>query len=202
MTVNKISFVGSFPRVTKCPKKEDPEYAFIGRSNVGKSSLINAMVDRSNLAHTSGKPGKTQLLNFYKVNDSWMICDLPGYGYAKLSKKHRASLEKMVRSYLERRIQLQCAFVLIDSNIPPQQIDLEFINWLGANGIPFVIVFTKADKPKKKKLEANIEAFQAAMLENWAEMPQQFITSSQEKTGTEEILSFIEDINTQFFESL
>lgn len=192
--------MGSFPKASESPQMEIPEYAFIGRSNVGKSSLINALLGRRDMAHVSGKPGKTQMLNYYHIDEQWMVCDLPGYGYAKLSKKHRTSLERMVKGYLVRRLQMQCAFVLIDSNITPQAIDLEFVNWLGSKGIPFVLIFTKADKPKKDKLEKNVEAFQQKLLEDWESLPTHFVTSSLTGAGSEEILSFINEVNEGFYQ--
>lgn len=195
MEINHVAFAGSYPRETQCPRDEKPEFAFIGRSNVGKSSLINMLCGRKEIAHTSKKPGKTQLINYFLVDGAWYLVDLPGYGYAKISKKKRREWEKMIQDYLVKRPTLQCAFVLIDSKIPPQPIDIEFINWLGEMRVPFVIVFTKTDRPKKKQLEANIAAFQTALKEHWAELPQQFLTSARKGTGKEEVLSFIKAVN-------
>lgn len=194
----ETKYVGSFPKVGKAPKNWIPEYAFIGRSNVGKSSLINCLLGRKDLARVSSTPGKTQMLNFYEIERKWTICDLPGYGYAKLSKKHRASMSKMVNNYLLNREQLQCAFILVDSNVPPQKIDLDFINWLGSNQIPFVIIFTKADRVKPTKLEGNIQAVKDALLEYWEELPQFFVSSSNDGRGKEEILNFIQEVNQSF----
>jgi len=195
MKINHVAFAGSYPTETQCPQDGKPEFAFIGRSNVGKSSLINMLCGRKEIAHTSKKPGKTQLINYFLVDSNWYLVDLPGYGYAKISKKKRREWEKMIQDYLVKRTALQCAFVLIDAKIPPQPIDIEFINWLGEMRIPFVIVYTKTDRPKKKQLEANIQAFQQALKEHWAELPQQFLTSARERTGKEEILSFIKEVN-------
>lgn len=198
MIIKDILFVGSFPSENKCPTSDMPEYAFIGRSNVGKSSLINHIANRKEIAKVSGTPGKTQLLNFFEVNETWHLVDLPGYGYAKSSKKKRATWEKMIHRYLQTRQQLQCAFILIDARIPLQEIDLNFVNWLGEHGIPFVIVFTKIDGVKKRKLNENISAITQKLLEEWTELPQTFITSSTSKIGREEILQFIDKLNKQY----
>ena len=195
MQVKFVDFIGSFPNEQSCPQTDKPEYAFIGRSNVGKSSLINMLTGRKNLARVSNTPGKTQLINYYLVNDNWYLVDLPGYGYAKISKKKRQEWEKMIANYLQRRDGLQCAFVLIDSNIPPQKIDVEFINWLGEMQIPFAIIYTKTDRLSRPKLEPNIRAIQEELLKYWNELPQQFITSSSKNTGREDVLDFIEQIN-------
>ncbi len=197
MEIHQIAFAGSYPAESQCPKDEKPEYAFIGRSNVGKSSLINMLTGRKELARTSKKPGKTQLLNFFLVDGSWYLVDLPGYGYAKISKRKRREWEKMIQGYLVKRSTLQCAFVMIDANIPPQKIDIEFVNWLGEMRVPFVLVFTKTDRPKPPQLEANIEAFRAALEEYWASLPQQFITSSRSGAGRRELLDFIGQVNAQ-----
>ena len=164
--------------VSKCPDSRLPEYAFIGRSNVGKSSLINMLTDRKNLAKTSGKPGKTQLINHFLINDSWHLVDLPGYGYAKVSKSSKKTFQKFITAYFEQREQMLCAFVLVDSRHSPQSIDMEFMLWLGEHGVPFNIIFTKADKLKPKALERNIHDYKAQLLEFWTEMPAYFITSS------------------------
>ncbi|HMQ49072.1 MAG TPA: ribosome biogenesis GTP-binding protein YihA/YsxC [Saprospiraceae bacterium] len=195
MTIHQVDFVGSFPSDTKCPQDERPEYAFIGRSNVGKSSLINFLTGRKNIAHTSNKPGKTQLLNYYLVNQSWYLVDLPGYGYAKISKIKRKEWEKMIQNYLVRRDNLQCAFVLIDANIPPQKIDVEFINWLGEMAVPFVLVYTKTDRLKPEQIAPNIEAIRAELLQYWETLPEQFITSAVNKIGDDDILNFIAGVN-------
>ncbi len=199
MEIHQTQFIGSFPKVGACPPPEKPEYAFIGRSNVGKSSLINMLTGRREIARTSKTPGKTQLLNFYLVDDSWYLVDLPGYGYARISKKKRQDWERMIRAYLLNRFNLQCAFVLIDANIPPQEVDVAFINWLGEMGISFVIVFTKADRQKNETdLGANVAAFRTTLLEYWNELPQQFITSSRKREGREAILTFIDAVNADF----
>lgn len=202
MDVKQVAFAGSYPSESQCPGDGKPEYAFIGRSNVGKSSLINLLTGRKNIAHTSNTPGKTQLINYFLVNGDWYLVDLPGYGYARISKAKRRQWELMIRGYLSKRPSLQCAFVLIDSNIPPQQLDIEFINWLGERGIPFVIVFTKADRLKPEELEANTALVREALLEHWNELPQQFTTSAVRKAGKEEILQFIGGINKHFYETL
>lgn len=183
--------------VSKCPNSKLPEYAFIGRSNVGKSSLINMLTDRKNLAKTSGRPGKTQLINHFLINGEWHLVDLPGYGYAKVSKTAKKTFQKFITAYFEKREQMVCAFVLVDSRHSPQSIDMEFMQWLGEHGVPFCIIFTKADKMKPKALERNIMEYQAEMLETWTEMPQYFVTSSSSATGKEEVLGYIEALNTQ-----
>jgi len=198
MHIHTAEYSASYPSVNKCPSVVIPEYAFIGRSNVGKSSLINMICDRKKLALTSGKPGKTQMINYFIIDKSWYIVDLPGYGYAKISKVKRESFRKMIEGYLQRRTNLQCTFVLIDSNIKPQQIDLEFINWMGECRLPFVIVYTKADKSKEKELEENIAAFESKLQESWTDLPQRFRTSANKREGRDELLDFIEDINEKF----
>jgi GTP-binding protein len=195
MKIYEAKYVGSFPSEGKCPLTDQPEYAFIGRSNVGKSSLINTLLGRNELARTSKKPGKTQLLNFYQIENSWYLVDLPGYGYAKVSQSSRRKWLQMVQGYLKNRPNLVCTFLLIDANVPPQDKDLEFIDYLGVKGIPFVIVYTKTDRLKPENLEANIKAFRIAMLETWETMPQEFISSSVNKKGREELMDFIEDLN-------
>ncbi len=197
MDIKTVKFKGSFPRESACPKGDKTEFAFIGRSNVGKSSLINFLVDNGSMALVSSKPGKTQLLNYYEVNEGWFLVDLPGYGYAKISKKHRASLKTMIYDYLENRERLCCAFVLIDCNISPQKIDLEFIESLGKKRVPFAIVFTKSDKSKPEVIEKNIHDFREKLLETWQFLPQQFTTSSLNKEGRNELLDFIDQINQQ-----
>lgn len=192
-----VKFVGSFPSERLCPQDGKPEFAFIGRSNVGKSSLINMLTGRKDIAKVSQNPGKTQTLNFYNVRDSWYIVDLPGYGYAKVSKKKRAVFERMIHNYLVKRPTLQCALVLIASNIPPQQKDIDFLNWLGEHRIPFVIVYTKTDKVKPRDLEGNIKKIQDKLLEYWNELPQQFLTSAKSRAGRAELLEFISAINAR-----
>lgn len=197
MEIVTAEFKGSFPNFAQGPKEEAPEFAFIGRSNVGKSSLINMLCGKKELAHTSQKPGKTQLLNYYLINQKWFIVDLPGYGYAKISKGKRKEWQKMIQDYLVRRPTLCCAFVLVDSNIPPQMVDVEFINWLGEMHVPFVLVYTKTDRLKPQELEANLEAIQNKLLEYWNELPQQFSTASNKGIGKDEILEFIGGLAAQ-----
>lgn len=189
--INASKFSSSHARVAQAPKGDRPEFAFIGRSNVGKSSLINMLTQRKELARTSGTPGKTQLINYFLINDSWYLTDLPGYGYAKRSKKTRAKWESRTENYFLRREQMVCAFVLVDANVPPQPIDVEFINWLGEHGVPFVVVFTKTDR-KKSRGGGSVEAFKEKLLEYWEELPPVFITSSVSTKGREEILTFFE----------
>ena len=180
---------------SKLPENAFPEVAFAGKSNVGKSSLINGLLNRKSLARTSSQPGKTQTINFYKVNGDLYLVDLPGYGYAKISKKEQEKLQQIISSYILCREQMTNLFVLVDSRHEPQKIDMEFIEWLGENGIPFSIVFTKADKSKPTKLKANIDAYLKALKEQWEELPPYFITSSENKTGRTELLNYIESIN-------
>jgi len=200
MKINTAEFIISNSEVDKCPKERLPEYAFIGRSNVGKSSLINMLTNHKNLAKTSSKPGKTQLINHFKINNNWFLVDLPGYGYARVSKKTKAVFQQFITDYFERREQLICAFVLIDIRLEAQKIDLEFMEYLGESEIPFAIIFTKADKIGKTKVASNIAAYKKQMLaNNWAEMPQYFITSSLEATGRDTILEYIDQINEDIF---
>ena len=195
MKIKSAKFVISNTDVHKCPKEPLPEYAFIGRSNVGKSSLINMLTNHKNLAKTSGKPGKTQLINHFIINDQWFLVDLPGYGYAKVSKGQRQTFQKFIKDYFNKRLQLACSFVLIDSRHEPQKIDLEFMEYLGMNGIPFCIVFTKSDKLGKNKLQSNIEHYKKVLLETWEEVPTYFITSATDATGKDELLDFIDEVN-------
>jgi ribosome biogenesis GTP-binding protein ysxC len=195
MLIKSAEFVVSNSRVEKCPTTGLPEYAFIGRSNVGKSSLINMLTGRKGLAMTSQKPGKTQLINHFIINKEWHLVDLPGYGYARLSKDGRDGLRRMIEDYVLERRELVCLFVLLDARLEPQKIDLEFIEWLGEESVPFALVFTKADKLSKGKLSANISAYKERLLEGWEELPPLFITSSEERTGREELLNYIEGIN-------
>ncbi len=198
MKIKAAEFVVSNSEVAKCPDSKLPEYAFIGRSNVGKSSLINMLTERKNLAKTSGRPGKTQLINHFLINNSWHLVDLPGYGYARVSKSAKKTFQKFITAYFEKREQMICAFVLIDSRHKPQPIDLEFMQWLGEHQVPFCIIFTKADKMKPKALERNINDYQAEMLQTWTEMPEYFITSSSNGMGRDEVLDYIDSINQQF----
>ncbi|MFC2186340.1 ribosome biogenesis GTP-binding protein YihA/YsxC [Peijinzhouia sedimentorum] len=193
-------FVMSNTDPAKCPEPNMPEYAFIGRSNVGKSSLINMLVGRKAMAKTSGTPGKTQLINHFLINNSWYIVDLPGYGYAKTSRTNRTSWEKMIKTYLESRPNLVYVFVLIDSRIDPQKNDMEFINWLGKQGIPICLVFTKIDKQTVNKSQMAIAKFNRELKLTWEALPQEFASSSETKQGREEILDFIEYWNQQFKE--
>jgi len=197
MEIHNATYVGSYPKEALAPTDGLPEYAFIGRSNVGKSSLINMLCKQKQLAHTSGTPGKTQTLNYFRIDDSWYIVDLPGYGYARISKKMREEWRRMIEIYMRSRQTLVCAFVLIDSNIPPQQKDIDFINWLGEMNVPFVIVFTKADRSKPKKLEKNLKAIREELLQYWNELPPNFVTSASSGLGREEVLQFIGDTNAQ-----
>jgi len=189
--IRQARFVISNTDVSKCPRPDRPEYAFIGRSNVGKSSLIN----NKSLAKISGKPGKTRLINHFMIDESWYLVDLPGYGYARVSKTDRKKFEQFIRKYLLKRENLYCLFVLIDVRHEPQLNDLGFMEWLGINSIPFAIVFTKSDKLKPEEVAANVEKYKLKMLENWEEMPPYFISSSVNATGREEILSYIREIN-------
>ncbi len=190
-----VKYVGSYPSITSCPKDQRPEYAFIGRSNVGKSSLINMLTKRNGLARISKKPGKTQMINYFLVDLEWYLVDLPGYGYAKISKKKRREWEIMIEGYLQHRKTLACAFVLIDANIPAQQIDIDFMNWLGDKRVPFIIVYTKTDRLKPAEVQPNIDRIRTTLLEHWDELPQEFITSSIQKEGRTEIMEFIRGVN-------
>lgn len=198
MEIKSAQFVISNTDVNKCPAPLMPEYAFIGRSNVGKSSLINMLCVRKDMAKTSGKPGKTQLINHFLINENWYLVDLPGYGYAQVSRDTREKWEGFIRHYILNRPNLMCMMVLVDSRLTPQRVDLEFMEWLGENGIPFVIVFTKMDKLTKSKIAANIEAYKQELLTNWEELPTMFYTSSEERMGREELLDFIDNSNSLF----
>jgi GTP-binding protein len=195
MKIKNAEFVISNSSVAKCPDSKLPEYAFIGRSNVGKSSLINMLTGRKALAKTSATPGKTQLINHFLINDNWHLVDLPGYGYAKVSKSTKNTFQKFITAYFEKREQMICAFVLVDSRHSPQKIDMEFMQWLGEHQVPFCIIFTKADKLKSKELDLKLENYEAEMLKTWVEMPQYFVTSANTAMGQEEILDYIEEIN-------
>lgn len=196
MLIKSAEFVVSNSDVAKCPKSSLPEYAFIGRSNVGKSSLINMLTSRKNLAKTSGKPGKTQLINHFLINKNWHLVDLPGYGYARVSKSAKKTFQKFITQYFSHREQLVTAFVLVDIRHKPQTIDLDFMNWLGENGIPFSIIFTKADKLKPKAIENHVNDYKTVMLEFWEDMPNHFITSSSNSMGKDDVLGYIEGLNS------
>lgn len=195
MIIKSAEFVISNTDVKKCPASTLPEYAFIGRSNVGKSSLINMLTQRKGLAMTSQKPGKTQLINHFLINNEWHLVDLPGYGFARVGQSNRERLKSIIEDYILEREQLTNLFILLDCRHEPQKIDLEFIEWAGENGVPFALVFTKADKLSKGKLASNIEAYKQTLLESWEELPPIFITSSEAKEGRDELLNYIEDIN-------
>ena len=198
MKIKSAEFVISNTDYKLCPKETYPEYAFIGRSNVGKSSLINALVNRKNLAKTSGKPGKTQLINHFKINDSWFLVDLPGYGYASTSKTNREMFIGMINKYLLNRKNLICLFVLLDIRHKPQPIDLEFMKKMGQDRVPFVMVFTKSDKISQTQISKNIKLYKTEMLKQWEYLSEIFITSSENKNGISEILKFIEEYNEEF----
>jgi len=195
MDIKSAEFIISNTDINKCPQHDKPEYAFIGRSNVGKSSLINMLTGRKGLAMTSATPGKTLLINHFLINNNWYLVDLPGYGYAKRGHKQQEELKRIINSYILERPQLTSLFVLIDSRLEPQKIDLEFINWLGENAIPFGIIFTKADKLGRGRLTENVKKFLDTLLEQWEELPPHFITSSLDKTGRDEVLDYIASIN-------
>lgn len=202
MNIKTANFVISNTDVAKCPNEPLPEYAFIGRSNVGKSSLINMLTERKSLAKTSGRPGKTQLINHFKINGNWFLVDLPGYGYARVSKKSKKTFQKYITDYFLKRDQLVCAFVLVDIRHEPQKIDMEFMEWFGQNSIPFSIIFTKADKLKPKTIEQNVRGYLAELLKGvWEEVPSYFVTSSSKGIGRNELLAYIETINIDFFKA-
>lgn len=195
MDIKTSKFVISNSKVEDCPNSSLPEYAFIGRSNVGKSSLINMLTGRKSLAKVSGKPGKTRLINHFLINENWHLVDLPGYGYAKVSKKEKKVFQKFITDYFKKRNQLVNAFVLVDSRHEPQTIDLEFMQWLGTQMIPFSIIFTKADKLKPQILEKNIAHYKSVLMQYWEELMPLFITSSANNSGKEDVLNYIGDIN-------
>ncbi len=195
MEIKEAQFIVSNSDVAKCPPPDRPEYAFIGRSNVGKSSLINMLTNKRSLAKTSGRPGKTQLINHFLINKEWYLVDLPGYGYAKVPKAERLKWEKFLKRYILKRENLYCLFVLIDSRHEAQKVDLDFMEWLGISGIPFSIIFTKTDKLKPEELEANLKAYEEKMFETWETMPGYFASSAETGFGKEEILRFIEEVN-------
>ena len=196
MVIKSAEFVKSSGKWQECPEPKLPEYAFIGRSNVGKSSLINAMMNHKDLAKTSGTPGKTQLINHFLVNEEWYLTDLPGYGYARVSKVIRKDFEKLITNYILNRKNLVNLFVLVDSRHSPQKIDVEFMQWCGESGIPFSIVFTKADKLKPNAALKNIETYQTELLKYWEELPQMYLTSAEKKEGGDDILKFIDETNS------
>lgn len=198
MIISSARFVISNSDYKKCPAPLLPEYAFIGRSNVGKSSLINMLTGQRKLAKTSATPGKTQLINHFLINESWYLVDLPGYGYAKTSKTLRSSFAAIISDYIANRPNLMSLFVLVDVRIEPQAIDLAFMRWLGGNGVPFVILFTKTDKCSSNELQSNIAAYKRTLLKEWSEMPAFFVTSSETRRGKEEVLNFIEQTNSLF----
>lgn len=200
MKIKSAEFSISNSRADRCPDGNMPEFAFIGRSNVGKSSLINMLTGRKGLAMTSSTPGKTMLINHFIINGEWYLVDLPGYGYAKRSKRDTEALGRMIRYYVTERSQLTCLFVLIDSRHTPQKIDLDFITMLGEEGVPFGIIFTKADKSSGSKVAQNVKAFRQKLLETWEEMPPYFITSSENGKGREEVLEYIEEVMKHIIE--
>ena len=197
MEIKKAEFTLSAPMESMCPKDNKPEYAFIGRSNVGKSSLINMLTNNKKLAKTSATPGKTLLINHFIINNEWYLVDLPGYGFAKRSKKEVAKLEQMISGYILQREQLVNVFLLVDIRLEPQKIDLEFIQWLGDSSVPFAIVFTKADKLSATKASQQVEAYKKVLLETWEELPPIFITSAEKRLGRDEVLDYIEKINKE-----
>ncbi len=201
MEIKNATFIVSNSDFRKCPADGRNEYAFIGRSNVGKSSLINMLTRNKSLAKTSVRPGKTQLINHFLINNEWYLVDLPGYGYARISKTQRAAWQKMISDYILQRDVLVNTFVLIDSRIPPQRIDLEFISFLGRNGIPLAIVFTKVDKQNQSETARNVNAFKNVLLEEWEELPPMFLTSSVSGTGRDKLLAFIEQCNASMAEN-
>lgn len=194
MIVKKAEFVKSSSGNAECPKPDKPEFAFIGRSNVGKSSLINMLVEKKDLAKTSSQPGKTQLINHFLINDSWYLVDLPGYGYAKTSMENRKRWKSMINSYILRRENLLTVFVLVDSRLEPQKIDVEFINFLGENAVPFIILFTKTDKQNMTKNRVSVQRFKDKLSEYWEELPDILLTSSENKTGRDDVLNKVEEI--------
>lgn len=195
--IKSAQYIISSPDVKDCPKTGKPEYAFIGRSNVGKSSLINMLCHNPKLAKTSQKPGKTLLINHFLINDEWYLVDLPGYGFAQTGLKQREALRRMIERYCLLREEMVCLFVLVDCRHEPQKIDLEFMAWLGENGVPFAIVFTKGDKLGKVRLKENVEAYKNRLLEEWEELPPIFVTSSETGFGGEELTNYIEELNAQ-----
>ena len=194
MILKTAEFVKSSQYLEQCPQPDMPEFAFIGRSNVGKSSLINMLVEKKDLAKTSSQPGKTQLINHFLINEEWYLVDLPGYGYAKTSMENRKKWRKMIEVYLLKRVNLLTVFVLVDSRLEPQKIDLEFINFLGENQVPITLIFTKTDKQSAKKTEESLERFKESLSEYWEELPEIILTSSEKRVGRDEVLETIENI--------
>lgn len=198
MPIRSATFVMSNTDVQKCPQGTLPEYAFIGRSNVGKSSLINALCNQKHLAKTSARPGKTQLINHFLINNTWHLVDLPGYGYARVSKSQKKTFQKFITQYFKQRKQLICAFILIDIRHEPQPIDREFMRWMGEEQIPFQIVFTKADKMPPKKIENQVKSYFEVLAEDWAFFPEYYITSAEKRTGLDALIVYIEQLNSSF----
>jgi len=198
MPIRSATFVMSNTDVQKCPQGTLPEYAFIGRSNVGKSSLINALCNQKHLAKTSARPGKTQLINHFLINNTWHLVDLPGYGYARVSKSQKKTFQKFITQYFKQRKQLICAFILIDIRHEPQPIDREFMRWMGEEQIPFQIVFTKADKIPPKKIKNQVESYFEVLAEDWAFFPEYYITSAEKRTGLDALIVYIEQLNSSF----
>jgi GTP-binding protein len=197
MEIKEARFLMSNTDVKKCPAPDKPEYAFIGRSNVGKSSLINRITNKKSLAKISGKPGKTRLINHYIINNEWYLVDLPGYGYAEVPKKERLKWEQFIKRYILQRENLYCLFVLVDSRHEPQKPDLEFMEWLGISEVPFTIVFTKTDKLKPEELKTNLKNYEEKMFETWETMPGYYVSSAETGIGTTELLDFIEHLNSE-----
>ncbi len=193
MEIHSAEFISSFADVRKCPQPDKPEFAFIGRSNVGKSSLINMLVNQKHLAKTSARPGKTQTINHFLINDSWFLVDLPGYGYANVSKSIRQGFGKIIEDYVLKRENLSCLFILLDARLEPQKIDLSFIEWAGTKNIPIALLYTKADKLSKNDVMKNVSRYKKTLLEQWEELPPIIVTSAETKTGKEEVLDFIDD---------
>lgn len=198
MKISSAEFVKSSTHLSQLPEPDFPEHAFVGRSNVGKSSLINCLLERKNLAHTSATPGKTQVINHYLVNENWYLVDLPGYGYARASKKQRDQFSVMINDYLKGRDSLMNTYILVDSRLTPQDLDLEFMESMGLNGLPFTIVYTKTDKLNRYQLESNLQTYRDTLLETWESMPPMVLTSATKKRGREELLDHIEEINGVF----
>ena len=198
MKITEAEFISSYAEVSKCPAPDKPEFAFIGRSSVGKSALINMLTNTKKLAKTSVTPGKTQTINHFLINSSWYLVDLPGYGYASLSKSTRAGFGKMIENYVLNRVNLTCLFILVDARLPPQAIDLDFIEWAGSKNIPLAILVTKIDKLRRNDLQKNIKHYQKTLLTRWEELPTMILTSSENKDGKDEVLSLIEELIAEF----